>query len=157
MFQNAAKSGSKKKMIGVLVLIVLIGAFWGYTSYQNTPKRFSQLCPEFIQADSCNITLIDENMDSHSMTLENKELETLLRHLDSFEFFPYPEGERDNDSFTLEGHTHWMFYFLIDGTGSPKTTFDMTEKGQLAVGGHTYQTPAEDFAPLPILLSGRWN
>ncbi len=73
MFQNAAKSGSKKKMIGILVLIVLIGAFWGYTSYQSTPKRFSQLCPEFIQADSCSIIFMDENMDSHSMTLEKRQ------------------------------------------------------------------------------------
>lgn len=157
MFQNAAKSGSKKKMIGILVLIVLIGAFWGYTSYQSTPKRFSQLCPECIQADRCNITLIDENMETHSMILEDGELEMLIQHLESFPFYPYPAGERDSNSSTLEGDTHWIFSFLSDGAGASQVTFDMTEKGQLAVGGHTYQTPAEDFAPLPILLSGRWN
>ena len=150
----AEKKGGKRGdrvlaiAIGVAVLTVAV-----YVGYLKIPRHVSRLCPEVRQAELIYVLYIDEDLKSTSANFEGEDLEALIQHLDSFEFYRYPEGEQFGDSFVLEGETHWQMICVIDGRSS--TIVNMSEKGQIAIGGRVYRTTAEDFAPLPISLLGQ--
>lgn len=134
------KSHSPKPTNRILAaaIVVALLAVAAYFAYFNVPRRLSQLYPEVKRAELCNVLFIDENMGSTSMSFEGRELEELIGHLDSFLFYPYPQGQKSDGAVVLEGDSEWHFYFQINGKPTDKA-LTITNHEQASIGERVYE------------------
>ncbi len=106
-------------VVGGLAALCLV-AFIGCNVWRNTPRQFSQLCPEARTAATCRVAVWDFTGEPRLVTGE--ELEELVSYLDQFEFYP----ESGN---SLEGDDLWQLTFIEEDGGY--ASVQVTSRGVL--------------------------